>query len=87
MRVAIQLPSLIQKETKGENDMKKKVVKITVNKIGGYQLEALEGFAGASCTEQTKDLEILLGGVEEDSGKNDGYYKPDDSPITIDNLF
>lgn len=64
--------------------MVKKVVKITIDKTGGYKMEAVEGFAGTSCTEQTKNLELILGGVETGEGKTDDYFKPDDSPVTID---
>lgn len=64
--------------------MVKKVVKITIDKTGVYKMEAVEGFAGTSCTEQTKGLELILGGAEIGEGKTDDYYKPDDSPVSID---
>lgn len=64
--------------------MVKKVVKITIDKQGGYRMEALEGFAGTSCAEQTKNLELILGGTETGEGKTDDYFKPDDSPVSID---
>lgn len=65
--------------------MIKKLVEIRVAKDGSYKMEAKEGFAGVSCQEQTKDLELVLGGTETGSGKTDDYYK-DDSPIGI-NIF
>lgn len=64
--------------------MVKKVVKITIDKKGVYKMEALEGFSGTSCTEQTKGLELILGGSEIGEGKTDAYYGPDDSPVTVD---
>lgn len=66
--------------------MVKKVVKITVGKDGSHRLEAVEGFAGTSCEQQTKGLELILGGVETGSGKTDDFFRPDDSPIGIDVL-
>lgn len=64
--------------------MVKKVVKITVGKDGSFRTEAVEGFAGTSCEQQTKGLELILGGVETGSGKTDDYYRPDEGPVGID---
>ena len=61
-----------------------KKVKITVAQDGTYKMTALEGFSGQSCVEQTKNLELILGGEVIDSGKTEDYYGPDDSPVSID---
>lgn len=61
----------------------KKSIKIVIDKNGNYTLIAGEGMEGASCVEKTRDIELVLGGHEIDSGKTDAYYKGDDSPISI----
>lgn len=59
-------------------------VRITIDNKGNYSLEALEGFSGASCIEQTRELEVAIGGLVVDEGKTDAYYNPDDSnPVGI----
>lgn len=60
----------------------KKVIKFTIDKEGQYQMECLEGFSGTSCTDQTRGLELILGGTVTGEGKTDSYYDPD-SPISI----
>lgn len=64
--------------------MTKQTIKITVAKDGSYTMTALEGFAGQSCMEKTKDIELILGGNEVDGGKTDDFFKPDDAPVTMD---
>ena len=62
-----------------------KRVKVTIDKKGNYTIEALEGFSGTSCVEQTKNLEVAIGGMSVEEGKTDAYYNPDDdNPITIE---
>ena len=51
----------------------KQVVEITVKKDGSFTFEAKEGFQGANCREQTKDLELVLGG-QLTSAKNTKAY-------------
>lgn len=61
-----------------------KKMKITIHKDGAYSMEALEGFSGESCLEKTRDVELLLGGSEINSGKTAAYYDPDDeNPVSI----
>lgn len=60
--------------------MKKEVVEIRINNEGNFTFKAKEGFAGASCVERTKDLEMALGGKIIDNEKTSDYYKPDDKP-------
>ncbi len=60
--------------------MQKKSVRITITKDGSYTLEALEGFSGSSCVEQTQDLEVAIGGTTVESDKTEAYYNPDDDP-------
>lgn len=64
----------------------KKRIRITIDAKGNYGLEALEGFSGASCVEKTKDIELVLGGTEVDSGKTDAYFDPDDTNDVSINL-
>lgn len=63
--------------------MNKETIEIRIDKTGGFTFEAKEGFAGQSCTEKTKDLEIALGGVIVDSEKTDDYYKDGDNPLNL----
>lgn len=60
-----------------------KRVKVVIDKKGAFTFEALEGFAGASCEAQTRDIELALGGVAVESGKTDAFYDGDDSPVSI----
>lgn len=65
--------------------MQQKRIKVTIDQKGGYELEAMEGFSGTSCVEETQCIEVALGGVAVDEGKKDAYYNPDDSnPVSID---
>lgn len=64
--------------------MDQRRVRITIDGQGNYALEALEGFSGASCVEQTKELEVAIGGVAVDEGKTAAYYDDDGSnPVSI----
>jgi hypothetical protein len=63
----------------------KKTVQIKIDKKGDVVLTAGEGFSGESCLEGTKDIEVILGGTEVDSGKTDSYYDPDSDPLKIFN--
>lgn len=64
-----------------------KRIKVTIDPKGNYQLEALEGFSGQSCTEATKHIEVALGGLEVDEGKKDAYYDPTDyEPVKVEGL-
>jgi len=63
--------------------MKKKSIEIVIDKTGNFALEAKEGFAGENCLSQTKDIEIVLGGIEIDDGKTNAFYDGDDSPVSI----
>lgn len=61
-----------------------KRVRITIDTKGNYEIEALEGFSGASCIEQTRTLEVAIGGTAVEEGKTDAYYNPDDdNPVSI----
>lgn len=64
--------------------MKKEVVEIIIDTKGNFSFEAKEGFAGTSCVERTKDLELALGGHVTYKEKTKDFYKPDESsPLTI----
>lgn len=61
-----------------------KRVKVTIDTKGDFALEALEGFAGESCTAQTREIEIALGGVEVGEGKTNAYYDGhDDNDVMV----
>lgn len=64
-------------------ELTKKTIEIRIDEKGNFGLEAKEGFSGTSCMEQTKELEVVLGGTEVADGKKDSYYDGDDSPISI----
>lgn len=56
-----------------------KQVKVTISHGGDFKFEALKGFSGTSCVEETKDLELMLAGSgsEVDEGKKPEYYEGD----------
>lgn len=64
----------------------KQVVEIVVKKDGSFTFEAKEGFQGANCREQTKDLELVLGGEQVKTENTKDYYKDDpmNSNINLD---
>lgn len=67
-------------------ELQKRKVKITINKKGEYTMEALEGFSGQSCINNTKNIELILGAdaTEIASGRTDAYYDDDgNNPISI----
>lgn len=59
--------------------MNKQVIQIRIKKDGSYTLEAKEGFAGESCREKTKHLELMLGGEAVSSENTSAYYDYDGS--------
>jgi hypothetical protein len=64
--------------------LNQKRVRITIDTKGNYGIEALEGFSGASCVEQTRELEVAIGGMAVDEGKTDAYYNPEDeNPVSL----
>lgn len=64
--------------------MNQRRVRITIDGKGNYSIEALEGFSGTSCVEQTRELEVAIGGMVVDEGKTDAYYNPeDDNPVNL----
>lgn len=61
-----------------------KRVRVTIDSKGAFVFEALDGFVGESCTTQTREIEIALGGVEVAEGKTQAYYDgADDNDIMI----
>lgn len=65
--------------------MNDKRVKIVIDKQGNYAIEALEGFSGSSCVDQTKTLEVAIGGIAVSEGKTNAYYDPDsENPVYVD---
>lgn len=64
--------------------MSEKRIRFVVDNKGNHTMETLEGFSGSSCVEQTKNLELAIGGVMAAEGKTDAYYRPEDeAPVTI----
>lgn len=64
------------------NELVRKQVEIVIDTKGNFKMEA-KGIQGTSCTEATRELELVLGGVEIDGGKTSSYYDGDDTPISI----
>lgn len=62
--------------------MNKQKIRITIDKEGNYTFKALEGFAGEQCREQTKQIEMLLGGEAVSSENTKEYY--DDADPNLD---
>lgn len=52
----------------------KQLVEITIKKDGSFSFEAKEGFQGESCKNQTKQLEMVLGGETTGTTKTKDYY-------------
>lgn len=55
-----------------------KRIQIRIKPNGEYILETLEGFSGASCVEQTANLEQTIGGGVASSGVKPEFYNSDD---------
>lgn len=55
--------------------MQKQVIEIRIKKDGAYTLQAKEGFAGESCREKTRNLELMLGGEAVDTINTPAYYE------------
>lgn len=62
--------------------MRKEIVEIRIKEDGSFTFQAKEGFAGESCMERTKDLEIALGGKEISKKKTKEFYESDPSLTT-----
>lgn len=54
--------------------MAKQIVEITVKKDGSFTFKAKEGFKGANCRNQTKNLELVLGGEAVDTENTKDFY-------------
>lgn len=63
--------------------MNKQVIQIRIKKDGSYTLEAKEGFAGESCRDKTKHLELMLGGEAVDTENTSAYYDNDDDDMNL----
>jgi hypothetical protein len=64
----------------------KRSIKVVIDKQGAFTVQAMEGYAGQSCVEKTKNVELLLGGdaTEVAAGKTDKYYEGDgESPVSV----
>lgn len=61
----------------------KQVVEIRIKKDGSYSLEAKEGFAGESCRNKTKHLELMLGGAAIDTENTAGFYDDDGDDMNL----
>lgn len=55
--------------------MQKQVIEIRIKKDGSYTLQAKEGFAGESCREKTRNLELMLGGEAVATENTPAYYE------------
>jgi hypothetical protein len=67
--------------------MKKQTIQIRIKKDGSYTLEAKEGFAGQSCREKTKHLELMLGGEAVDTENTTAFYDNDDDDMNLNLNF
>ena len=68
--------------------MNKQVIEIRIKKDGSYTLQAKEGFAGESCREKTKQLELMLGGEAVSTENTSAYYDNDgDNAINLNLNF
>lgn len=60
----------------------KQLVEITIKNDGSFTFEAKEGFVGEGCRNQTKQLEMVLGG-EATGTKNTPDYYGDDGDMNV----
>lgn len=54
--------------------MNKQKIRIVIDKKGDYTLKALEGFAGEQCRQETREIEMLLGGEAVSTENTKEYY-------------
>jgi len=57
--------------------MKQSKYTFTISPSGELKME-YEGVTGSQCLEETKEIEIAIGGQQIDSGKTDDFYKSPD---------
>lgn len=55
---------------------------ITINQDGTTDIDLQEGFAGMSCVEKAKQIELIIGGQEVDQREKPSFYEPD-NPVNI----
>lgn len=67
--------------------MSQKRIQFTIDNKGNWGMKTLEGFSGESCVEQTRNLEVAIGGSLSAEGKTSAYYDADggDASVTISN--
>ena len=66
--------------------MKREVIEIRIDKKGNFTFLAKEGFAGGSCIDETREIELALNGNSTlvSTKKTKDYYRPDGSnPVNI----
>ena len=64
--------------------MKQQKVKVIIDPKGNFSFEAMEGFSGTSCIEQTAQLELVLGGEVTSERKKAEYWDPNASdPVMV----
>lgn len=54
-----------------------KRAKIVIDEKGNYEIDLVEGFSGTSCAQKAKELQVIIGGHEEDETKKTEYFDPD----------
>lgn len=52
----------------------KQLIEIIVEKDGSFSVQAKEGFSGESCRNQTRQLEMVLGGEATSTTNTKDYY-------------
>lgn len=55
-----------------------KRMKITIDQKGNVETDLLEGFAGQSCTQATKFIEVAVGAGDIQQKEKDEYYQDED---------
>lgn len=54
-----------------------KRAKIIIDEKGNYEIDLVEGFSGASCAQKAKEIQVLIGGIEQNETKKAEYFDPE----------
>lgn len=54
-----------------------KQIDITINSDGTTDIDLKEGFSGMSCIEKSKQIELIIGGVQVEQKEKPEFYEPD----------
>lgn len=56
---------------------------ITIEEDGTADIDLQEGFSGMSCVEKSKEIEVILGGVQVEQKQKPEMYEGDDISVDL----